>query len=131
VPSNLALAKVGARKWISRIMISWGIISACMAFVQGPTGFIVVRLLLGAAEAGFFRGVILYLTFWFPQEYRARIVAAFIVAVPVSLALGRPLSTGFLSMDGIARSARVAVVVYAPGSADVSIRIRLFGSDAR
>lgn len=102
VPSNLALARVGARKWISRIMISWGIISACMAFVQGPTSFIIVRFLLGVAEAGFFPGVILYLTFWFPQEYRARIVAAFIVAVPVSLALGGPLSTGLLSMDGIA-----------------------------
>ncbi|MCS3448473.1 MULTISPECIES: MFS transporter [Bradyrhizobium] len=101
VPSNLALAKFGARKWISRIMISWGIISACMAFVQGPTSFIIVRFLLGVAEAGFFPGVILYLTFWFPQEYRARIVAAFIVAVPVSLALGGPLSTGLLSMDGV------------------------------
>ncbi len=73
-----------------------------MAFVQGPTSFIIVRFLLGAAEAGFFPGVILYLTFWFPQQYRARIVAAFIVAVPVSLALGGPISTAILHMDGIA-----------------------------
>ncbi|MGX1349647.1 ACS family tartrate transporter-like MFS transporter [Bradyrhizobium elkanii] len=102
IPSNLALAKFGARKWISRIMVSWGIISAAMAFVQGPTSFIIVRFLLGAAEAGFFPGVILYLTFWFPQQYRARIVAAFIVAVPVSLALGGPISTAILHMDGIA-----------------------------
>jgi ACS family tartrate transporter-like MFS transporter len=102
VPSNLALAKFGARRWISRIMISWGIISAAMAFVQGPASFFAVRFLLGAAEAGFFPGVILYLTFWFPEQYRARIIAAFIVAVPVSLALGGPTSTAILHMDGIA-----------------------------
>ena len=102
IPSNLALAKFGARKWISRIMISWGIISAAMAFVQGPMSFFAVRFLLGAAEAGFFPGVILYLTFWFPEQYRARIIAAFIVAVPVSLALGGPISTAILHMDGVA-----------------------------
>jgi MFS transporter, ACS family, tartrate transporter len=102
IPSNLALARFGARRWIARIMISWGIVSAGMAFVQGPASFIFVRFLLGAAEAGFFPGVILYLTFWFPQEYRARIIAAFIVAVPVSLALGGPISTAVLYMDGVA-----------------------------
>jgi len=102
IPSNLALARVGARKWISRIMISWGVISACMAFVQGPTSFVLIRFLLGSAEAGFFPGVILYLTFWFPQEYRGRVIAAFIVAVPVSLALGGPISATILQMDGIA-----------------------------
>jgi D-galactonate transporter len=102
IPSNLALARFGARKWISRIMISWGLISAAMALVQGPTSFIVIRFLLGAAEAGFFPGVILYLTYWFPQAYRARIVAAFIVAVPVSLAVGGPISTAILGMHGFA-----------------------------
>ena len=101
IPSNLMLEKTGARRWIARIMISWGAISACMAFIQGPTSFIVVRCLLGIAEAGFFPGVILYLTYWFPLEYRARIIAAFMVAIPVSLAVGAPLSTAILQMDGL------------------------------
>ena len=102
VPSNLLLEKTGARRWIARIMISWGLLSAAMAFIGGPTSFIVVRFFLGVAEAGFFPGVILYLTYWFPQEYRARIIATFMVAIPVSLALGAPLSTAILQMDGIA-----------------------------
>lgn len=102
IPSNLVMAKVGARRWISRIMISWGVIAAAMALVEGPTSFIVMRFLLGAAEAGFFPGVILYLTTWFPQQYRARMIAAFIVAVPVSLALGGPISTAILGLDGLA-----------------------------
>ncbi|VIO67437.1 MFS transporter [Bradyrhizobium ivorense] len=102
IPSNLVMAKVGARRWISRIMISWGVIAVAMALVQGPASFIVIRFLLGAAEAGFFPGVILYLTYWFPQQYRARMIAAFIVAVPVSLALGGPVSTAILQMDGVA-----------------------------
>ena len=102
VPSNLMLEKAGARRWIARIMITWGILSAAMMFVQGPTSFIVVRFFLGVAEAGFFPGVILYLTYWFPQEYRGRIIAAFMVAIPVSLAIGAPLSTAILQMDGIA-----------------------------
>jgi MFS transporter, ACS family, tartrate transporter len=102
IPSNLILEKVGARRWIARIMISWGILSAGMALVQGPTSFIIARFLLGIAEAGFFPGVILYLTYWFPQVYRARIIAAFMVAIPVSLGLGAPISTAILHMDGIA-----------------------------
>src|SRR4051794_656326 len=101
IPSNLMLEKTGARRWIARIMISWGVLSACMVFVQGPTSFIIVRFLLGVAEAGFFPGVILYLTYWFPLEYRARIIAAFMVAIPVSLAVGAPLSTAILQMDGL------------------------------
>lgn len=101
IPSNLMLEKIGARIWIARIMISWGVLSASMAFVKGPTSFIVARFLLGVAEAGFFPGVILYLTYWFPQEYRARIIAAFMVAIPVSLALGAPLSTTILQMEGV------------------------------
>src|SRR6266566_633241 len=101
VPSNLALEKVGARLWIARIMITWGVISGCMAFVVGPASFLVLRFLLGAAEAGFFPGVILYLTYWFPAEYRARIVAVFMVAIPASSFLGSPISASLLEMEGI------------------------------
>jgi MFS transporter, ACS family, tartrate transporter len=101
VPSNLAMAKVGAKIWIARIMISWGIVSACMAFVVGPYSFYAVRLLLGAAEAGFFPGVILYLTYWFPAEYRGRIVALFMVAIPLSSFFGSPISASLLQFDGL------------------------------
>ena len=100
-PSNLAMAKVGARIWIARIMISWGIVSGCMALVVGPYSFYAVRLLLGAAEAGFFPGVILYLTYWFPSEYRGRIVALFMVAIPLSSFLGSPISASLLQLDGL------------------------------
>ena len=100
VPSNLAMQKVGARLWIARIMISWGLVSGAMAFVVGPYSFYAVRLLLGAAEAGFFPGVILYLTYWFPAEYRARIVAVFMVAIPISSFLGSPISAALLLTDG-------------------------------
>src|SRR3974390_2678376 len=72
VPSNMILEKIGARIWIARIMITWGIISALTAFVTGPTSFLIIRFLLGAAEAGFFPGMILYFTYWFPSEYRGR-----------------------------------------------------------
>src|SRR3954453_16287489 len=102
VPSNLAMEKVGARIWIARIMITWGLISACMAFVVGPYSFYALRFLLGAAEAGFFPGVILYLTYWFPAQYRARIVAIFMVAIPASSFIGSPLSAAPLEMEGIA-----------------------------
>jgi ACS family tartrate transporter-like MFS transporter len=101
VPSNLAMAKVGARIWIARIMISWGIVAGCMALVVGPYSFYAVRLLLGAAEAGFFPGVILYLTYWFPAEYRGRIVALFMVAIPLSSFLGSPISASLLQLDGV------------------------------
>ena len=100
VPSNLLLEKVGARLWIARIMITWGIIAAGMAMVVGPNSFYAVRLLLGAAEAGFFPGVILYLTYWFPAKYRARIVGLFTVAIPVSSFLGSPVSAALLGTDG-------------------------------
>ena len=100
VPSNLILEKVGARRWIARIMITWGLLSAAMMFVQGATSFLVLRFLLGAAEAGFYPGVILYLTYWFPKAYRARIFGAFAVGIPVSLAIGAPLSTAILQLDG-------------------------------
>jgi MFS transporter, ACS family, tartrate transporter len=101
IPSNLAMKKVGARLWIARIMVSWGLVSAAMAFVTGPHSFYAVRLLLGAAEAGFFPGVILYLTYWFPRAYRARIIAVFMVAIPVSSFLGSPISASLLQTDGM------------------------------
>ncbi len=101
VPSNLALAKFGARKWIARIMLTWGVVSGAMAFVSGETSFLVVRFLLGAAEAGFFPGIIFYLTLWFPSAYRGRIAGYFMAAIPLSSVLGAPLSAWLLSMDGM------------------------------
>ncbi len=100
VPSNLLLEKFGARRWIARIMISWGVLAGGMALVKNAPSFYVMRLLLGAAEAGFFPGVILYLTYWFPSEYRARIVAVFMVAIPMSSFLGSPISVALLELDG-------------------------------
>ena len=101
VPSNLALEKFGASRWIARIMVSWGIISAAMAFVSGEVSFLVIRFLLGVAEAGFFPGIILYLTYWYPAEYRGRFIAAFAIAVPVSTVIGAPISGLLLGLDGI------------------------------
>jgi D-galactonate transporter len=100
VPSNLALEKFGASRWIARIMITWGIISALMALVSGVWSFYGVRFLLGVAEAGFFPGIILYLTYWYPAKYRARFLAAFAVAVPVSTVIGAPISGLLLGLDG-------------------------------
>lgn len=100
VPSNVILHKVGARKWIARILLTWGIVSTGMAFVQGPYSFYVMRFLLGAAEAGFFPGVILYLTYWFPARYRAQIIARFMIAIPLALAIGAPLSMLIMQLDG-------------------------------
>lgn len=100
IPSNLALQKLGARLWIARIMITWGVIGALAAFAVGPYTYYLGRFLLGAAEAGFFPGVILYLTYWFPAEYRGRIVATFMVAIPVSSLLGSPISAALLGTDG-------------------------------
>jgi MFS transporter, ACS family, tartrate transporter len=100
VPSNLALEKFGASRWIARIMVTWGIISALMAFVSGIWSFYTVRFLLGVAEAGFFPGIILYLTYWYPAEYRARFLAAFVIAVPVSTVIGAPISGLLLGLDG-------------------------------
>ena len=100
VPSNLALEKFGASRWIARIMITWGIISALMALVTGVWSFYGVRFLLGVAEAGFFPGIILYLTYWYPAKYRARFLAAFAIAVPVSTVIGAPISGLLLGLDG-------------------------------
>src|SRR3954453_3809714 len=101
VPSNLALKKFGASRWIARIMVTWGIISALMATVSGELSFYVLRFLLGVAEAGFFPGIILYLTYWYPAEYRARFLAAFAIAVPVSTVIGAPISGLLLGLDGV------------------------------
>jgi MFS family permease len=101
VPSNLALQRFGARTWIARIMISWGVVSMAFAMVGGPTSFLVLRFLLGAAEAGFFPGVILYITYWYPAHYRAIIVGIFMVAIPVAGLIGSPISGAILYMDGL------------------------------
>lgn len=100
VPSNLAMQKIGAKIWISRIMVSWGIISVCTAFVESANTLYVLRFLLGAAEAGFFPGVILYLTYWIPGKYRARVIATFMVAIPAANFIGSPISGAILSLDG-------------------------------
>jgi len=92
VPSNLALHRYGARRWIARIMISWGIVSTCFAFVEGPISFMIMRFLLGVAEAGFFPGMILYVSYWFPPKYRGKLTALFMTAIPLSALLGAPLS---------------------------------------
>jgi ACS family tartrate transporter-like MFS transporter len=102
VPSNVLLERFGARVWICRIMVSWGVISAAMALVQGQSSFYALRFLLGVAEAGFFPGMILYLTYWYPAARRARIVAIFMAAVPLASVLGAPLSSLILSAgDGL------------------------------
>jgi MFS transporter, ACS family, tartrate transporter len=109
VPSNLMLERFGARKWIARIMLSWGILSGAMAFIPviGRTtglgneySFYLVRVLLGMAEAGFFPGIIFYLTLWFPTEYRARIVGYFMAAIPLSTVIGAPISGVLLYLHG-------------------------------
>ena len=97
VPSNLILERVGARLWIARIMVTWSLVSASTAFVTGEWSFYLVRILLGLAEAGFFPGIILYLTYWFPARERGKVVGAFMAAVPISSAVGSPLSAWILS----------------------------------
>lgn len=101
VPSNLIMDKVGARLWLARIMISWGIVSALTSLVWGPSSFLVIRFLLGAGEAGLFPGMLLLFTYWFPDSHRARIVGSFTLALPISVALGAPISTAILGMDGV------------------------------
>lgn len=101
VPSNIVLQKVGARLWLARIMVSWGLLSAATAFCVGPWSFMTVRFLLGVAEAGLYPGVLLYLTHWFPDQHRARIFAGFTLALPAAVTLGAPLSTGLMELDGL------------------------------
>lgn len=100
IPSNLFLLKVGPRRWIARIMISWGAISAATVFVAGEWSFYLVRFLLGVAEAGFFPGIVLYLTYWFPLKDRARVISLFATATALAGLIGSPLSGYILSMDG-------------------------------
>src|ERR1700710_1453800 len=109
VPSNLFLERVGARIWIARIMISWGIVSGAFAFIpqiSGATGlsnesmFYTLRLILGACEAGFFPGIIFYLTLWFPALYRARVISLFMLAIPISSIIGSPISGVLLNLRG-------------------------------
>ena len=101
VPSNVAMEKVGARLWIARIMITWGLLACATAYVTGPTSFGVVRFLLGAAEAGFFPGIVLYFTYWFPSYHHARIVSGFLIGLPIAVAAGAPISTALLGLDGL------------------------------
>ena len=109
VPSNLFMNKFGARKWIARIMVSWGLLSGLMAFIPNiaaATGvsqehtFYAVRVLLGLAEAGFFPGIIFYITLWFPSVYRGRIIGYFMAAIPLSSVIGAPVSGLLLGLDG-------------------------------
>ena len=100
VPSNIILARVGARRWIARIVISWGLVASAMAFVRTPTQFYGLRVLLGVAEAGFFPGIVFYLSQWFPTTQRARALSRFIIAVPLAGLIGNPLSGWLMSFDG-------------------------------
>jgi ACS family tartrate transporter-like MFS transporter len=98
VPSNLILAKVGARRWIARILVTWGVISGATAFVTGTWSFLGIRFLLGLAEAGFYPGIILYLTWWFPSSYRSRIIGIFMTAIPISIVSGSLISSQILRL---------------------------------
>src|ERR1700757_1252065 len=101
VPSNVILEKVGARIWIARIMITWGILAGMTAAVTGSTSFAIVRFLLGVAEAGFFPRLLLYFSYWFPSHHHARIVSGFLVGLPIAVAAGAPMSTALLGLDGL------------------------------
>jgi ACS family tartrate transporter-like MFS transporter len=101
LPSNWALERVGARRWIARIMISWGLVASAMAFVSGPTSFYWLRFLLGAAEAGFLPGIVYYLSRWFPARERAAIMALFFLGLPLSFVVGAPVSGALLGLDGL------------------------------
>ncbi|TXM96932.1 MFS transporter [Methylobacterium sp. WL64] len=100
VPSNIAMQKVGARIWITRIMITWGLLSTGMALVVGPASFYTLRFVIGAAEAGFFPGLILYFSWWFPATYRARMTGMFVAGMPVAILLGAPVSGMLLNLHG-------------------------------
>jgi MFS transporter, ACS family, tartrate transporter len=101
VPSNVIMEKVGARIWIARIMITWGILAAATGLVVGTNSFATVRFLLGVAEAGFFPGIVLYFTYWFPSYHHARIVSGFLIGLPIAVAGGAPVSTALLGLDGL------------------------------
>src|SRR5450631_4186627 len=101
IPSNLMLYRFGARRWLARIMISWGIVSTAMVFVVGPNSFYALRLLLGIAEAGFFPGVTFFLAGWFPVQFRTRMLAWFLIGIPLSSLVGSPICGLLLQMEGI------------------------------
>ncbi len=101
VPSNIILERVGARRWLSRIMLTWGLVSLCMVFVRGETSFYIVRALLGFAEAGLYPGVVFFLATWFPAEYRARVGGFFWLSIPLSTVIGAPVSGLILGLDGV------------------------------
>ncbi len=133
IPSNLFLARVGARRWIARIMFTWGLVSGAMALVTDARSFYVLRLVLGVAEAGFFPGIIYYLTLWFPSSHRARITGYFMAAVPLSTVIGAPVSGVLLGMNGVGGDARVAVDVHPRGDSlacDVGRDLALFAGFA-
>jgi len=100
VPSNMMMYRFGARRWLARIMITWGLAAAATAFAVGPYSFYVIRFLLGVFEAGFFPGVIWYISIWFPEKYRTSVLALFMAATPLSSLLGSPISAALLGMDG-------------------------------
>ncbi len=100
-PSNRMMMRLGARVWLARIMVSWGFVSGAMAFVVGPTSFCVIRFLLGVAEAGFFPGLLLFMTYWFPRRYRARYIALMLIGMPMSTLIGAPISGALLGLDGV------------------------------
>src|SRR5262245_48391580 len=100
VPSNILMARVGARRWMARIVISWGLIASAMTFVRTPAQFYGLRVLLGVAEAGFFPGIVYYLSQWFPTAQRARALSRFIIATPLSAMLGNPLAGWLMRLDG-------------------------------
>lgn len=102
VPSNLILTKVGARRWFVRIMITWGVVTMAMALAQGPISFYILRFLLGVAEAGFYPGILFFITQWFPSSRRAGVIGMFLLANPIGLAIGGPLAGSLLSLDGLA-----------------------------
>jgi MFS transporter, ACS family, tartrate transporter len=101
VPSTVILHKVGARFWIARVLVTWGLVSVGMAFIRGPVSFYVLRFLLGLAEAGFFPGIILYLSYWFPSRYRSGVTAIFMAAAPIAGAIGSPISGALMQMNGL------------------------------
>ena len=101
VPSNLALARFGARRWLAAIMIVWGVLSSATLFIEGAASFYLLRFMLGAAEAGFFPGIILYLTWWFPEQERTRALALFLTAISVAYVAGGPISGALLELDGL------------------------------
>src|ERR1700733_4511995 len=99
IPSNLILHKIGARFWMCRIMLTWGLLSMLTAFVTGPISFYGIRFLLGLAEAGFVPGILLYFTYWFPAATRSRITALLIMGIPLSSVIGSPISGYFLGIE--------------------------------